>query len=554
MKFEKLYNLVLEAGFRPSAPKNMGGSRVQRVKDSDGPAAFSSSSVGKNDNPETVVPISRWDFNPNSDTDKGGIKKQAKAWRTLFNAFSLLSNDKNFQDEAKSISSRFDKKRDSYKNVIGVSDDEGNKKFVNYDEESRVNTLPATIDKQLSKRTGYEAELKQRYMIRNYTKMPPGEKIKLKTSSASLKAQISVLDSELSDSKMPKYRKEKLVNQLVKLNQQLGHVEDKLSWIDNKDKISVDSDILELQEKIAALDKKIEKNQEELATVTDRTTKIQSNNEENNDLAIEEFKRQVNVSAGKIKDSLGEEIKELQMIEDEGIEDLDNVMDIDWSNIPPNFKSKVKMLDNLESTDPSVNPIFGYIDSFNNWYYEFSDDGDRSRVKDLDPREFNPQLNITKIRDYMSLPFVRLMSIYSSASIPKMSLKKEKDLKKHNNVYQNFSEYTRQFPDSKDPRVIEQNRKAWVDPETKEMLRSFVAGMAVDGKDNMYMMINRGWSVARSGMNSFNSLKSSIDSDMVRYIPKNESFDKIFERIINESSYDDDDLKLDTMEILSYYK
>jgi hypothetical protein len=554
MKFEKLYNLVLEAGFRPSAPKNMGGSRIQRVKDSEGPASFSSSSVGKNDNPENVVPISRWEFNPNVDMDRGGVKKQAKVWRTLFNAFSLLSNDKNFQDEVKSISSRFDKKRDSYKNVIGVSDEEGNKNFVKYDEESRVNTLPATIDKQLSKRTGLEAELKQKYMIRNYTKMPPGEKIKLKTSEASLKGQISVLDKELSDPKMPKYRKEKLTNQLMKLNQQLGNVEDKLSWIDNKDKITVDSDILELQEKIAELDKKIQKNQEELVAVTDRTTKIQSNNEENNDKAIDEFKKQVNVSAGKIKDALAEEIKELQMTEGEGVEDLDNAMEVDWSNIPENFKSKVKMLDDLESTDPSTNPIFGYIDSFNNWYYEFSEDGDKSRVKDLDSREFNPQLNITKIRDYMSLPFVRLMSIYSSASIPKMSLKKEKDLTKHNNVYQNFTEYIKQYPNSRDAGVLEQSRKAWVDPEVKEMLRSFVAGMAIEDKDNLYRMINQPWSVSRSGFNNFNQLKSSVDSDMKRFMPKKESFDKLFNKLISEKVWDDDDFKLDTMEILSYYK
>ena len=565
MKFEKLYNLVLEAGFRPSAPKNMGGSRVNKVVNSDpsqmvnagggkmvGP--IGASSVGRNDNPETVVPISRWEFNPNVDMDRGGVKKQAKAWRTLFNAFSLLSNDKNFQDEVKSISKRFDKNRDSYKNVIGVSDEEGNKKFVNYDEESRINTLPATIDKQLGKRTELESELRKYNMIRNYTKMSPGEVIKLKREIASLQGQVKVLDGELSDPTMPRIRKDKLTNQLMKLNQKLGHSEDKLNWVQNKKTITVDSDILELQDKIAALDKKIEKNQEELTTLTDRTTKIQSNNEENNGIAIEEFKKQVNVSAAKIKADLAEQIKELQMTEDEGIEDVDDVMEVDWNNVPSNFKTKVEMLDSLESTDPAVNPIFGYIDSFNNWYYETSDEGDRIRVKDLDSREFNPQLNITKIRDYMSLPFVRLMSIYSSASIPKMSLKKEKDLRKHENIYSNFKEYIGQFPNSSDPVTNEHNRKSWVDPEIKEMLRSFIAGMAIENKNLEYNMINQPWAISRTGSNSFQQLKSTVDSDMKRFYPKQESFDKLFDKIIKEKVWNDDDFKLDTMEILSYYK
>jgi hypothetical protein len=554
MKFEKLFNLVTEAGFRPSAPKNMGGARVYAAQQSTGPAGVGSSSVGRNDNPELQTPIKRWEFDPSVDTDKGGVKKEAKAWRTLFNSFSLLSNDKNFQDEIKTISKTFDKRRDSYKNILWGETDLGYKFFTKYDEESRVNTLPATIDKQLGLRSDYETKIAKMQAAINYSKLGPSAIFALEKDIATITAKVNIIEKELKK-EMPNHRREKLQKELFRVNSKLVKYEEKLNFINDKKGASYKkSEIFDYMEKIKELDKKIQKNQEELKTVTDRTTKIQSNNEENNNIAIEQFKKQVVSSAEKIKVALGEEIKELQMTEDEGLEDVDDVMEVDWSNIPKNFKTKVKMLDALASTDPAVNPIFGYIDSFDNWYYEIGDDGAKSRVKDLDSREFNPQLNITKIRDYMSLPFVRLMSIYSSASIPKMSVKKEADLKRHENSYTNFSEYIKQFPNSRDPNVIKQTEKAWNDEDTKDMLRSFIASMAIENKDTQYKAINQRFGVTRSGFNSFQQLKSMIDSDMKRFYPKEESFDKIFEKLINEKVWDEDDFKLDTMEVLSYYK
>jgi tetratricopeptide (TPR) repeat protein len=557
MKFDKLFKIITEAkGTKP-------GERFFNARESDptrtisaggrkSVSPISSSPVGKADNMEVRQPLSRWEFNPTEDMDKGGVRKQAKAWRTLYNSFSLLSNDKNFQEEVKAIAKNFDKRRDSYKNVIGVKDEEGKTVgYTAYDEESRVNTLPATIDKQIGKRTGYEEKISKNRTLINYTKMGPSAKFELKKTIESLRSDIKTTEDELNSSDISYKRKGKLESELKMFVKMLNTLENKLQAANVSSTESLKAEIVDCQEKIKELDKKIEKNQEELKTLTDRTTKIQSNNEEINDSAIQAFKDQVNISAKRIKNEIAESIKELQMAEDEGVEDVDNVMEIDWNNIPKTFKSKVAMLDSLESTDPSINPIFGYIDSFNNWYYEISEDGTRSRVKDLDSREFNPQLNITKIRDYNSLPFVRLMNIYSSAAIPKMSLKPDPNLKKHDNTYANFIQYIQQFPNSKDPTVIEYNRKAWVDPETKEMLRSFVAGMAIENKDTQYGMINRSWMVSRTGCNSFCMLQSSIDTDMKRFKPKEESFDKVYSHIISEKVWDEDDFKINTMELLS---
>lgn len=555
MKFDKLFKIVSEAkgtkpGERYFSARNSDPTRTMSAGGGKQVAPISSSPVGKTDALETRQQLSKWEFDPSVELDKGGVRKQAKAWRILFNSFSLLANDKNFQNEVATIAKNFDKRRDSYKNVIGVGEGE-NKIYINYDEESRVNTLPQTIDKQKSRRTEYETEIAKRRTILNYTKLGPSAKFELEKQIQTLQTTIAMLSKEVGKDGISRLRKGKLEKELRDSNIKLGKLEDKLQSVNIGSTESIKAEIVDYQDKIKELDKKIEKNEEELKTLTDRTTKIQSNNEENNDAAIEEFKKLVVFSAGKIKSELAEQIKEIQFTEDEGTENLDDAAAVDWENPPKEFKSKIKMLNALESTDPSVNPIFGYIDSFNNWYYDFSDDGERSRVKDLDSREFNPQLNITKIRDYMSLPFVRLMSIYSSASITKTPLKKEADLQKHEGTYSNFVEYIKQFPNSKDPTTMEHNRKAWVDPETKEMLRSFIAGMAIENKDTQYSAINRPWAVSRTGFNSFQQLKSSVDTDMKRFYPKTESFDTMFQTIIDEKVWSDDDFKLDTMEVLS---
>lgn len=544
MKFDKLVKIIKES---LSSPKNKGGARVYAAQQASGPGSYSSSPVGKTDALEVAKPLSKWEFNPTIDMDKGGIKKQAKAWRTLFNAFSLLSNDKNFQDSVKTIADTFDKRRDSYKNILGVNDDEGNRiGYEKYDEESRVNTLPATLDKQKSRRTGYEAEIAKRRTIINYSKMGPSAKFDLERNIKSMQGEIKAILDELNKDKVSHVRKVKLEQELQDINNTVDKLETRLQYANIASTESLKSDIVDYQDKIKALDKKIEKNEEELKTLTDRTTKIQVNNEENNDLAIDELKDQINLSAKKIKNSIIDNVKDLQLMND--------VTDIDWSDIPKDFSTKIKMLESLESRDPKINPIFGYLDSFNNWYYETLDDNTVGRVKDLDSREFNPQLNITKIRDYMSLPFVRTMSIYSSASIPKMSLKPDVNIARHEEVFNNFISYIDQYPSTKNPVDITFARKAWEDPETKEMLRGFISGMGVENKDTQYNIVNRPFGITRSGANSFLQLKSSIVADMKRFYPKTESFDDTFSKILKEKRYCDDDLKIDTMEIISLVK
>jgi len=544
MKFDKLVKIIKES---LSSPKNKGGTRVYAAQQSAGPSGYSSSPVGKTDALELAKPLDKWEFNPNEDMDKGGVKKQAKAWRILFNAFSLLSNDKNFQDEVKTISDNFDKRRDSYKNILGIDDEEGNRVgYQKYDEESRVNTLPATLDKQKSRRTGYEAEISKRRTIINYSKMGPSAKFDLERSIKSMQGERQAILDELNKDKISNIRKTKLEGELQGINNHIDKLETRLQYANIGSTESLKSDIVDYQDKIKELDKKIEKNEEELMILTDRTTKIQSNNEENNDKAIDELKDQVNISAKKIKNSIMEDIKDLQLMND--------VSDINWDDVPKDFSTKIKMLESLESTDPKVNPIFGYLDSFNNWYYETLDDNTKGRVKDLDSREFNPQLNITKIRDYMSLPFVRAMSMYASSAIPKMSLKPDVNLVRHEETFNNFISYIDQFPSSKNPVDVEASRKAWNDPETKDMLRSFIAGMGIENKDTQYSLVNRPFNISRSGANNFLQLKSSITSDMKRFYPKTESFDNIYNKIITEKMWCEDDFKIDTMELLSLVK
>ena len=216
------------------------------------------------------------------------------------------------------------------------------------------------------------------------------------------------------------------------------------------------------------------------------------------------------------------------------------------------------MLEDLTSTDPNVNPILGYMAAYERFYNGIGDEVGDNRVKDLDEREFNPQTNITKLRDYNALPIVRLLSIYSNLKLNKMSLKVTPDMVKHDTSYANFNDYIKQFPSSKDTLVINNQRKLWNDPEIKDMLRSFVVGMGIEDKNTQYNVINRPFKVTRSGLNSFGQLKSSIDSDMKRFGHlkslsdlKTESFDDYTERMLKSLKYDEDSFKIDMIEILT---
>mgnify|MGYP003668367079 CR=1 FL=1 len=557
MKFEKLVNMFAEA------KGVQGGNAIFNAKNAAGPKGLSNQSAGFSDNNELLKPKKKWEFKSKSggdvtdeDGNKLNIKKdmdvQSRAWKVLNNAFSLLANDPSLASHIKTIADEFDRQRDGYQTMMGGEDKKGKKIKVKYDEESKINSLPATIDKQKSKRTGYETIISNNSTTIRNSKMLPSQKLALEMEISSLESELTQIEKQLerkdihwkSENNL-KLKLKKIANRLPALETKYAPTKYPQSAIDALYRANGEAD-----EAIEALDKKIEKNETELATLTDRTTKIQSNNEGLNEVYLDRVKTEINTSASRLHAALSGEIGERQTL----ISD-----DIDWEEPPEEIEAKLKMLEDLTSTDPAINPILGYVAAYERFYNGTNEDdmGD-NRVKDLDEREFNPQTNITKMRDYNALPLVRLLTIYSNSKLSKMSLKVTPDMVRHDTSYSNFNGYIEQFPSSKDTDIINQQRRMWDDPEIKDMLRSFVDGMGIEDKKTQYNVINGSFKVARSGLNSFGQLKSSIDSDMKRFGHlkafsdlKSESFDDYTERMLKSLEYDEDSFKIDMIEILT---
>lgn len=559
MKFEKLVDMFSEA------KGVQGGNAIFNAKNAAGPKGLSNQSAGFSDNNELLTPKKKWEFKGKTGggvTDAEGnkltIKKdmdvQSRAWKELHTAFSLLANDETFASQVKKVGNEFDKQRDGYRTMMGVENKKGKMVNVKYDEESKINSLPATLDKQRSKRTGLEASIADNTKIINNFRMSPSKKFALERRISALEDSEKMIKRELDKGDGLHSRRRTSLNaeydknkrRLEILTNKYSHTQNSQSAIDTLYRMNAEN-----EGKIIDLDKKIEKNEEELAILTDRTTKIQANNEEINDKYLNQLKKEIFHSAGRIHDSLKGEL------------DGDRVAlsseDLNWEEPAEDIEAKLKMLEDLSSNDVSVNPIIRYLDVYGRFYYGTDDDemGD-NRVKDLDEREFDPQTNITKMRDYNALPLVRLLTLYSNMKLSKMSLKVTPDMVKHEATFEEFNEFIKQFPSTKDTDIIAQQSRIWNDPETKNTLINFVNSMGIENKKTQYDTINRRFKMSRSGANPFTQLLGQIKTDMTRFGNLNtlnrvkvESFDDYTSRIMESMDYDEDSFKIDMIEILT---
>jgi len=535
MKFSKLVKIITEA------KNEQPGQRFKSVQDREGPASYVSGPIGKSDNFELRKNLNRWEFNPASDTDKksaSGISESSKAWRNMTNAFGLLANDTTFQAQVDEIANTFDKNREAYRHTQGV-DDEG--KVKKYDEESKSNSLPKTIQAQESRLEGYNSEVRKRQIMINHSKMPPGERLKLERSIASLEAELAVMDKQFKSD--PKSRRSKdLQAEIIKKSIRLEKWKEIFEHTTLEKHVldSLKGDIFDYDKKMEELTKKLEKNKEEYAELTERTQNIEANNQENNNKALEEFKLLINSSASELGMKLRNQAKTNNRIT--------SLQELNWDNIPKDESTKIAMADALASPDSNINPVFGYIDRFAQVYYNEEEGGEKSHVKELDEREFNPQLNITKIRDYNNLPFVRLLKIYSairkgakSSVIPLTSV----DIPRHNAAYQKLNTTLNNIKDSPEE---------WEDPVVKQSLSILIKDLEISEKekDDLYAHLNDAYTKNKRGFSTPSQFLSRIDSYCkdIKAIQK-ESFDSYTNRILRSSIFDEDDFKIDMIELLS---
>lgn len=241
---------------------------------------------------------------------------------------------------------------------------------------------------------------------------------------------------------------------------------------------------------------------------------------------------------------------------------------VDWGTLPKSNLQKFNALKTLASEDPNINPMIWYLNAFRNSYSNREYDSSR---------QMDSKTNITSIRDFERLPFSIMMKIYKGVYSKPISLQAKEYDDTKSNSWDILSEYLQAFKGMKgDESFDDYVSKKLKSPETQEMI-PILSGLKVrdvwsnvKSKDFIKQLINetglpesfknrhilsvsspKPMSSSRTGANSFWQLWSSMDADIRSTKVKKESFDKVFERLINEKIWNDDDFKLDTMEMLS---
>lgn len=621
MKFNKLVKIITEAGFRPSAPKNMGGNRIYQAKQSTGPAQYSSSSVGRNESPELRTPIERWEYNPEHGKDFGAAVG-SKAYSAMLTGFGLLLNDEDFYKRFKKISETFGSRMQSYGHTKNKVNLDGELEKVAYDWESKLDNLEFMKNKRANQVTELNVKLAHYQKLVNDFNMPPGKRNELEIEYRALDSRVNTVEkqnktkkdtvffeivkifdrideldkliissnNEMSFTKSEDKKKkiqrtiDTYNTEIEKLNKKLTSTKryqeetqrvekyikdrtrrDKLETKYNNtqvDKSTIEkakAEIFDLNSKIEEMEKKYQDVVDELEGNYAYIDQINAVNKEANDDAVNEFIHLVTTTAQRL-------VNENKPT----IAPMNSLQQLDWDKLPSNNAQKLEKLQALASNDPSINPMVGYLERFQRAY------DDREYYSE---RELEKKVNISAIRNFESLPYSIMMKIYKAVGSKKIDLKaKEYDTSK-DGVFDALKKYLTIFKSAKgddivdsyfdkvkDPEILEillqlqglKVRDLWANRIHKDLLKKLINDSGLPESFKTRHIINvaspKPFTVNSREFNSFMSLLSSIESDINNTKPKNESFDKIFEKVINEKVWDEDDFKLDTMEILSLLK
>jgi hypothetical protein len=646
MKFDKLYELALEAAKNFGSPKNIGGGRLQGVKQSTAPSGFVSSSVGKSDNFQERVPIDQKNkkgYDPRAsikqtkqgieatddvsgetvsrkktDAEKGNIfALEGEKSKALFNSFALLHNSPRFQEgmekiiqnlgNAQSINQKDEK---DLKNLrFNITQKQGKAttlrdKILTYQEVLDNYNEPEEVKTKTSEDL---SELESLYdiNIKNLKKIKGGSKLVTYLNTLeNLKMQkLSILKNFTS--KTAQYEVEKVtvnienlennISQYLATNPQYQNYYDKFKKLsDQIEELSVKhshhklkpSDITGVEgkslgvqnilnksiEKLKSLEGdpesgdedeakgSIQKDKDALAALERFASRVAAFNENLNDKCVEEFKNLVTASAN---DILKAKFENANI----AIEDTNA---IDWTSTLPTREDMYNMLIKLSMSDNN-NPIFKFVDSIDNWYYDQRTDTEtRGAVRHNVDRAMNDNENITVVRDKESLPFYRIANYYKAVKIGTMPISDAIMNDNFRKAYRLF--YTICNVDG------DQSAR-WNNGAIKIKLKTLLgidSGLNVDAKStlNMGEAIKDHRSINyekyidgpydNRGVGSFKKLLSMVDADLRSDYPRQfqamrpkiigktvtESFDQVANRMASSlTNFDVNDFMIDLQEV-----
>ena len=236
-----------------------------------------------------------------------------------------------------------------------------------------------------------------------------------------------------------------------------------------------------------------------------------------------------------------------------------------WTKIANDNATKIKMLTDLTSTDVNTNPILGYLDKFQQSY------DSRDYIAE---RQLDKNTNITSLRDFERLPFSVLLNIYKAVRVKPMAIKSKEYDNSKDVVWEELAEYLDAFKRVRGDALFDsiigrlksadamelipylrgsKIRDVWTSKHNKDFIARKIndSGLPESYKNRAVLGVMAKTPYRESnGGNSFTTLRNSLSGDIKRTTVATESFDTIASKILKSSSFDANDFKLDTMEVL----
>lgn len=319
--------------------------------------------------------------------------------------------------------------------------------------------------------------------------------------------------------------------------------------------------------KYAMIKDQYEENSENLKDLTEHLGAIQAAYEQASNIAIDAIKVQSVAAAEKISRSLPKVDSVANA--DLANTDFDSLQNVDE-------KTKFERLECLKSTDPSINPIFKYAELFADQYYEFEVDengelvldaegnpvvstdeqGNPIRKKNLESREFDANINITKQNDLLRVPAMRMLKIMTGAEHSLVKSQGETfnvNKLKHigPTIMHGATNDKAQLGITKALQDIK-TEADWENENTQKWLLSQIDLLAIpdDEKQQLKDYVEfQTWGTTRQG-NTAQVLLAKMNSFVKSLSESYNLFDNTFSEILESFEFDSDDYEIDMMEIL----
>jgi hypothetical protein len=523
MKFDDLYNLVLEAGFRPEASRNRGHfSRAQKNVgpmnvsgtnagvDSDDQSwspetsrGYSASSVGRSDNMEKrqkIDQMKKYLFDVSKGGDQGDVyEMEAENIYRMRNAFALLFNSKKFHTEFNNI----------FREHLKVES-------ITYDDEKEWNRLKDEVQSRASKTTGLRDE------VETYKK-DYNDALSGKNKITEIKNYLKKLKNLKRTEKDP-YKKDELQIKIENAEFDISDLENKIKNIDQIKRN------LEKFEK--GLIGELELEKDAIAAweeMNDKIGTIGEKNKKSNDTVIMLCKKLINRTADGLLDRY--------QIEHDISDDDINSVNVDFAKVPKDIVSKLSLLKELKTDD---NPIFAFIDGHEK---EFA-----KHIESFDDRSLNKAINVGVMRSFNKLPAHELGKYFNTIA--------GRGVERKTIPLDNLDSNPKAQSIDKIIKKLEtiDSKEKW-NASQKELLKmagelpfSEISNNIIKQRLKSFWEVTRRGTIAQTLIFQIQSMAKEQNRNIV------ESFDNLYASIIGNVSYDEDDYKLDIMEIVETKK